>query len=80
VWGTSKEEEEVAPKKKSYKKSNNYKKLNIWTSPGTVIKAVKILSPDGRKRVKELGFEQLLYVSLDAIENREIIMWLLNNA
>ncbi|KAL6615708.1 hypothetical protein ACP70R_037978 [Stipagrostis hirtigluma subsp. patula] len=58
------------------KKSN--KKIVIRTNPGKLIEAVKILSQNGRLKVIELGFEQLLYISLSSIEQKDIIVWLLN--
>lgn len=69
----------AARKKMSYKKAGHYRHIIMRTSPGSVSKAVQILSPNARIKVIELGFEQLLYISLDAIENREIVVWLLNH-
>lgn len=54
-------------------------KVMTRTSPNSIILAVQILSSDARKEIIRLGFEQLLFVSLDAFRIREILRFLMNN-
>lgn len=66
--------------KKSYKKIDNYVKLMMRCSPGTVIKAAMKLSSDARDKVIALGFEQLLCMTMEGMETREAVTWLMDQA
>ncbi|KAL6842555.1 hypothetical protein ACP4OV_027399 [Aristida adscensionis] len=54
------------------------KKLNVRCKPGDVIHSIWIMNDSQRKMISEYGFGKLLELTVDGIESRVLLRWLLN--
>ncbi|KAL6614563.1 hypothetical protein ACP70R_036833 [Stipagrostis hirtigluma subsp. patula] len=54
------------------------KKLNVRCNPGDILQTIKIMSDEQLRIVRQQGFSKLMKMTVDALESRSLLGWLLD--